>query len=86
MSKICPLCNGLLFIEESCPKCGSKLLDVGIVEAYFAPYNEYLDWDILESTFQTEKKEPVARDTCLHLFKCEVCGWDHRFQITKVRF
>jgi len=72
----CPLCNALIDVNEKCPRCGSKMQDYGPVEDYFAPYNPYLDREIVSMS------EPEHQ--CIHLFACPDCGYDSRMVINQI--
>ena len=72
----CPLCNALINVDENCPRCGSKMNDYGRVEDYFAPYNPYLDRDLVSMG------EPEHQ--CIHLFACPDCGYDSRMVINQI--
>ena len=66
----CPLCNALIEVKENCPQCGGQMDDYGPVEDYFAPYNPYLDRDIV-SMGQPEHQ-------CIHLFACQIAAMTAR--------
>jgi predicted RNA-binding Zn-ribbon protein involved in translation (DUF1610 family) len=72
----CPLCNSLISVNETCPKCGTDMQDCGRVEDYFDPYNPYLE------------KETAAMNgslnICVHLFSCPECGHDTRIVVNQV--
>jgi len=81
MDLICPVCNGLLSLEQSCPHCGNKLVDGGIIQDYDGPYSPYQDQDIIQ--FITGLVAG-ADERCVHLYYCPACRWDTRIAVSKV--
>jgi hypothetical protein len=63
MEYVCPVCNGLSVLRETCKRCGSPLGDDGPVTDYVGPYSPY------ELSPQTHQK----LDTCVHLLYCNSC-------------
>jgi hypothetical protein len=75
---LCPLCNGLDKIFLLCPNCEEPLVDAGIPDIFFAPYNPYMDQEYLEASCNAN------HDDCTHLFSCPKCGYDQRLTIKKI--
>ncbi|SDE18607.1 hypothetical protein [Sporomusa acidovorans] len=75
MEKVCPLCNALQAIVETCPYCGGKMVDGGSISNYLGPYSPYMDKESLP--LQSE-------DYCLHVIYCPVCAYDTRMALALV--
>ena len=73
MEKICPLCNGMRFVEEKCPHCGEQMVDGGCVSDYLGPYSPYMDEESLP--FHSE-------NCCVHLLYCPACEFDSRLALS----
>ncbi|HHY05341.1 MAG TPA: hypothetical protein GX534_09195 [Thermoanaerobacterales bacterium] len=75
MDSECPLCNALININEICPKCSSKMDDMGPVKDYLDPYSPYLE-------------KPAAKmageHRCNHLFCCPNCGYDTHILVNDI--
>lgn len=71
---ICPICNALQEIKQSCPTCQHALKGAGKVSDYSDPYGHYND----ENTVKMGDGFPnTAKDEiCPHLFKCENCTYE----------
>ncbi len=67
MENVCPLCNAMQELAETCPVCGEILLDGGTVNNYLGPYSPYAD-----SRFLPLQPEGY----CRHLLYCPACGYD----------
>ncbi len=72
---VCPLCNGLMQVTLTCPRCKGTLSDTGALTNYFDPYSPYLDDTILN------QNDGVGSNECLHLFTCPKCHHDYRIKI-----
>lgn len=79
MDLVCPLCNGIDDMTEECKYCGNTMIDEGPITNYLDEYSPYLSSDI------TELVDGAPHDKCMHLFKCEECGYDERIEIERVR-
>jgi len=78
MQLICPLCNNVNKYSQMCPLCKSNMVDEGPVVDYLDDYSPYLSRDI------TQLVDGAPYDKCVHLYKCEHCGYDKRIEINKV--
>ncbi|GIM48244.1 hypothetical protein DNHGIG_37930 [Collibacillus ludicampi] len=63
MEHVCPVCNGLSKLQETCKQCGSWLEDDGPMTDFVGPYSPY------ELTPQVHQKV----GTCIHLLTCTYC-------------
>lgn len=68
----CPLCNALITVMEICPWCQNPLEDQGPVENFFDPYNPY------------DETTMVKDDSCIHLFYCNICGYDTHITVNQI--
>jgi len=74
----CPLCNGLIQIDQCCPRCGQVMRDEGMIEDYYGPYSPYDDMDVYEPP---EFRNLTDTMTCVHLLACRNCGCDTRLAV-----
>lgn len=75
MEKVCPLCNAMEAVGESCPCCGQLLIDGGSLNNYLGPYSPYMETETLP--FKSE-------GYCVHLLYCPECDYDARVVRTLV--
>lgn len=75
---VCPLCNGLIQVTLTCPRCNATLLDTGALTNYFDPYSPYLDENILN------QNDGVSKNECVHLFTCPQCHHDYRIKVNDI--
>ena len=68
--RICPLCNGLQQVQERCPRCGSAMVDGGILQNYLGPYSPYMEFEAMDFMEQGNQ--------CMHLIYCPTCNYDAR--------
>lgn len=71
MSHICPVCNGLTFLEAYCHKCNHALDDHGRIDQIWEPYSPYREIDDIKLT---NGFKDYANQQCIHLANCPVCG------------
>lgn len=76
---ICPLCNGLIKLQQKCLNCSNLLRDQGTLESYFDPYSPYLDENILDMVDGV-----VSEDYCIHLLTCSFCNSTNRKAVSKI--
>ncbi len=74
MSYICPVCNGLTTLHETCSNCQHHLDDYGRLDNIWGPYSPYREIDHLK---MTNGYIDVENHSCIHLASCPVCGRDH---------
>jgi len=70
VEKVCPVCNALIAVKASCPRCGRQMADGGALENFFGPYSPYMD------VYSLQKGAPDTQ--CVHLLYCPECGYDVR--------
>ncbi len=75
MEKVCPLCNALQTITETCPRCGASLVDGGALSGYLGPYSPYMDVQGLPF---------CSEGYCVHLVYCPTCEYDTRLPLARV--
>ncbi|MCT8139473.1 hypothetical protein H1D32_18240 [Anaerobacillus sp. CMMVII] len=68
---MCPLCNGISVIEESCEVCHSVMSDKGRLMDYFDDYSAYLDIEGMK-LFDGIKND-AQNQQCPHIFYCSKC-------------
>lgn len=78
MEHLCPLCNGMVEIQNICSKCGSIMKDGGRVQDFYDDYSPYLSYGI------TDIMDGEPDGICQHIFKCPVCGNDYVDNINKM--
>lgn len=68
---ICPICNALQEIKQSCPTCQYALKDAGKVSDYSDPYGHYNDEETVKmgDGFPNTAKDEI----CPHLLRCDNC-------------
>lgn len=76
---ICPVCNGLITLEESCPDCKETLEDNGHLENLLGPYAPYEE---NEETKNLDEK----RGNCLHKVVCPYCERTWNIEVNKLDF
>lgn len=82
MSKICPVCNGMVLMSSlHCPDCKRPLIDYGQTDDYLDSYSPYR----LESMPLTTDELALTTD-CRHLGYCPECDKVHRANIGKIKF
>lgn len=70
MEKVCPICNALDEVHESCPHCGYEMLDGGALQNYLGPYSPYMEGDLIPLN--------MLEQECVHLVYCPNCHYDMR--------
>ncbi|MGZ9585335.1 hypothetical protein [Paenibacillus marinisediminis] len=80
MFHVCPLCNGMINPDFTCPNCSNPAIDCGKRNDYagpYAPYEENKDMsnelytDIHPTSMEIVHSE---EEHCLHILYCEQCG------------
>ena len=71
---ICPVCNGLITLEQSCPDCKEILEDSGQIENLMGPYAPYEEHGRL-----SEKK-----GNCIHQIVCPYCDKTWNVKVNKI--
>ncbi|WP_203363698.1 hypothetical protein [Bacillus sp. REN10] len=71
---ICPLCNAFKESEVYCPKCRSRLADLGKVSDFLDPYGHCNDQETVKmgDGYSNTAKDQI----CPHLMHCHHCGYD----------
>ena len=64
----CPVCNGMIPLEASCPSCGAPAKDEGRPEDWLGPYSPY------ELTPRAVAASEATDQICPHLAVCPACG------------
>ncbi|MCY6370477.1 hypothetical protein [Clostridium ganghwense] len=69
--KICPVCNEIRKIKLNCGKCNGNMVDKGREQEYFDDYSA---------------DDPIKDydDYCIHIFKCNKCGFFEKKLIKKI--
>ena len=78
MSLVCPLCNSLVDKKMKCLQCKEEMNDVGPVVDYLDSYSPYLSRDI------TQLVDGVDHNECIHIFKCDCCGYDREMIVEMI--
>lgn len=81
MDTICPICNGLLPLQESCPVCGKAMEDHGPLTNFFGPYSPYREIDDLK---MSNGFPDLVHRQCIHVGYCENCKMEHLFFIQEL--
>jgi hypothetical protein len=76
---VCPICNGMNVIRNSCPLCGHEMVDGGSVQDYYGPYSPYI-----EQNAYGDLAMAGCRGICIHLLYCPACGYDRRERVEQV--
>jgi rubrerythrin len=79
MEWVCPICNGMDYIEIRCPACGHVLVDGGNLQDFYGPYSPYME----QNTYGN-LEDLRNEGKCLHLLYCPQCGYDRRAAIQQV--
>jgi hypothetical protein len=66
---LCPVCNGLLPLDASCPNCGAGAEDEGRRDDWSGPYSPY------ETASRADEMD-ADRVACPHLALCPRCQID----------
>ncbi len=69
-SNICPLCSGLIKLQESCYHCNHFLQDWGVLDNFFDRYAPYMDHNFFNLP---EEEEFTPNQYCSHLLYCPNC-------------
>ncbi|MBZ4687374.1 MAG: hypothetical protein PWQ96_201 [Clostridia bacterium] len=79
MDLLCPICNGLTYINHyNCPNCGALLQDNGPVNSFLGDYSPYQDSSLLDEGWGSKNNLGKA---CVHLLSCPQCGKDKRINV-----
>lgn len=73
--EICPICNGLEDICQSCPQCGRPMEERGPLQDFIDGYSPYLSQEMGEGL--------APPGTCVHLYYCRACDRDQRLAIPR---
>lgn len=65
---LCPVCNGMIPLNASCPACGALAEDKGRPEDWLGPYSPY------ELTPRAIAESDAVSQVCPHLAVCPACG------------
>lgn len=70
MDHLCPVCNGLVSLEQACSRCGNRLEDGGRLYDYYGDYSPYREIDDakMDNGFPDR-----AQHQCLHTGWCPQC-------------
>ncbi|HEY4553841.1 MAG TPA: hypothetical protein VIG80_11645 [Bacillaceae bacterium] len=68
----CLYCNWSAYEQISCPNCSSGMSDMGKIYDYYDDYSPYMDIDL--NKLVDGDPASAAREECVHLFQCSVCG------------
>ena len=79
--KVCPICNGLITLEQSCPNCQEILEDTGYIENLFGPYAPYEEKGKLTDIDISKKK-----GNCIHQIVCPHCDKTWTINVNKLDF
>ncbi|MCL6639264.1 MAG: hypothetical protein K6T80_06240 [Firmicutes bacterium] len=71
---VCPLCNGLYELNQTCASCGGPFIDRGALQDFYDDYSAYLDQALYEDGYRCNRDE-----YCVHLFACPRCHVDKTF-------
>ena len=71
MNYLCPVCNGLLLLQLTCPKCTCILEDMGKIDDYDGPYSPYRPSDDLKLT---NGFRDLQFHLCCHYVYCSSCS------------
>ncbi len=71
---LCPVCNGMIPLEASCPNCGARAEDEGRPEDWTGPYSPY---ELTPRMGSSAEDDAV----CPHLASCPECGRDFLVQV-----
>lgn len=69
--KICPICNEIHDIKLNCRSCSGSMVDKGREQEYLDDYSA---------------DDPIKDydDYCVHIFKCENCGFMEKRLVKKI--
>ncbi|MGO4370844.1 hypothetical protein [Paenibacillus sp. 2TAB19] len=69
---LCPVCNGLASIQESCSSCKGQLIDGGRVTDWIGPYAPY---EPIQEPFANESYQRLEAPPahCNHIIYCPAC-------------
>ncbi|MDN5322306.1 MAG: hypothetical protein PWQ67_760 [Clostridia bacterium] len=70
----CPVCNGLMSMDELCDNCDQVMEDLGRIEDFYAPYSPYEEQDDIPILLE-------SRNNCIHLYTCLECDSDKHILI-----
>ncbi len=79
---LCPVCNGLQLLQESCPACNGEAVDFGRLSDLAGPYSPYgqIDEQLSHDDIQMHDS-PI----CKHLIYCPSCTQKTEVSITEWR-
>lgn len=72
---LCPVCNGMILLETSCPNCGARAEDEGRPEDWTGPYAPY------ELTPRAVSGMESEDSLCPHLAQCPACGLEFLIRV-----
>ncbi|GBF10320.1 hypothetical protein TEPIDINF_001651 [Tepidibacillus infernus] len=82
MSYICPVCNGLMSLEATCPHCHHQLDDFGRIDQLWGPYSPYRE--INELRLINGYPDDEQNHQCIHITSCPACGQDQIIRIDEI--
>jgi hypothetical protein len=78
---MCPICNGMVSLEITCPVCHENLIDYGRIMDYYEKYDAYLPIDL------TKMSNGIVNDLkdekCPHFVTCDGCGSSSVYLVTE---
>lgn len=79
---MCPVCNGLTEIPQSCPNCANSMEECGKTVDYLDDYSAYMDQQLLEKVDGLSHEE--SNRYCLHLYHCAACERDFSLKVQQI--
>lgn len=64
MGAVCPVCNGLSKLLQTCQRCGMILHDEGMLTDFIGPYSPY----------ELSPRTNGENGTCIHILHCAQCN------------
>ncbi|MCT2535542.1 hypothetical protein NC661_07295 [Aquibacillus koreensis] len=80
---VCPVCNGLTAVTQTCPKCQHSMDHQGRLVDFMGDYIAYLEYEGTKLIDGDE--ESTNQHTCVHLYACPSCGEELDISIKEVR-
>ena len=74
---ICPICNGLITLQETCPNCKEITEETTNPDTIYDPYAPYESQDIFYNDLQDNQH-------CIHQVLCPNCGNAWNISVNKV--